>query len=340
MKAKISPKIMDRPRVELQEVIPLPYPFSIQLDISDACNLKCNFCFHSDVESICRNHVKFGIMDYSLYCNIIDGIKESWGDNHEIKKLRLFANGEPLLNPRVIDMIEYADRMKIAEVIEITTNGTLIDDYFVENVAKSGLGIINISVNGLNASQYKEFCGVSIEWDAFVENIAKLFDKRGDCRIFIKLSNIGYSQEEIDLFYQTFGDICDNIFVEGLSADIWKDTDVHNKINVKDMGLYGDRYTSKKVCTSVFTTLFINSFGIAKLCCLDWKSQYVIGDLNRQRIDEIWTGEKLSEIQKKFLQDGRCIPLCEGCDWPEMSTPDNIDLYTDILLERIEQRKR
>ena len=49
MKAVKMAKIYARPRQPLEKVIPLDAPFSVQLDICSACNLKCSFCFHSDL---------------------------------------------------------------------------------------------------------------------------------------------------------------------------------------------------------------------------------------------------------------------------------------------------
>lgn len=110
MKATIQAKINNRKRVPLQEVIPLKYPFSIQIDIADACNMLCNFCFHSDLDAIKEAQVKFGLMKYEVFQKIIDDIAKCWGREKEIKKLRLFALGEPLLNKDLIKMISYAKK--------------------------------------------------------------------------------------------------------------------------------------------------------------------------------------------------------------------------------------
>ncbi len=58
-------KIYARERTPLQEVLPLSAPFAIQIDVCSACNLKCNFCFHSDMETIKKSNVTFGAMSFA-----------------------------------------------------------------------------------------------------------------------------------------------------------------------------------------------------------------------------------------------------------------------------------
>ena len=100
-------KIYARQRTPLEKVIPLEAPFSVQIDICSACNLQCNFCFHSDKAAIDDANIKFGVMQWETYQKIIDDMKTSWGEQ-KIKKLRLFKIGEPLLNRNVCQMVKYA----------------------------------------------------------------------------------------------------------------------------------------------------------------------------------------------------------------------------------------
>ncbi|MBU4009615.1 MAG: radical SAM protein, partial [Proteobacteria bacterium] len=106
MKAQIKPRIDLLNRTKLETVIPLTVPFIINVDPSDACNFQCKFCPTGDRKLMKktpgRNH---GIMDFELYKKIIDDICEF---DKPIKVLRLYKDGEPLLNPRLAEMIRYA----------------------------------------------------------------------------------------------------------------------------------------------------------------------------------------------------------------------------------------
>lgn len=335
MRAVKQAKIYSRPRVNLGKVAPLETPFSVQIDICSACNLKCNFCFHSDLNAIKKAGCKFGLMSYELFVKIIDDMKASWGKG-KIKKLKLFKIGEPLLNPDVSRMIKYAKEAEVAECIEITTNGILLNEKVSLDLIEAGLDILNISVNGIDEQQYKETCQYNIDYEKFVSNIAFFFHNRKQCRVFVKYSDIGYSEEQKDTFYNYFEKICDEMYVETISATLWQDTRIGEVITNQHKGTYGQPITQKEVCPFLFTTMVINDQGIVHLCCVDWKSEYKLGDLKNENIGDVWQGEVLKKYQMLHLNKKKnCIGICKDCESLSASTIDDIDAYTEEILKRM-----
>lgn len=329
-------KIYSRPRVKLEEVIPLEVPFSVQIDVCTICNLKCNFCFHSDADAIKRAGVKFGYMTYELFTKIIDDMKKSWGEG-KVKKLRLFKAGESLLNPNICKMVEYAKQANVAELIEITTNGTLLNEEMNIGLIEAGLDILNISVNGISEEQYKKTCNYNMDFTKFRAGIEHFYNNRKNCKIFIKYSDIGYSEKEKEQFYNLFEDICDEIFVENISANLWQDTNIGEAVLDRNLGTYGQVLEPKQVCPFLFTTMVIDDKGICHLCCVDWKTEYILGDLKVESIGDIWRGDKLREFQKIHLRKKKDdIRICRKCESLSASTIDNIDNHADEILKRIE----
>lgn len=331
-------KIYSRKRQQLENVIPLKVPFAVHIDICSVCNLKCNFCFHSDIKAIKEAQARFGIMPYELFTHIIDDMKRNWTDS-KVKKLRLFKIGEPLLHKDVCKMVHYAKKANIAECIEITTNATLLDDKMNLSLIDAGLDILNISVNGINEQQYQETCNYRLSFVEFRKHIAHFYqNSRGKCKIFIKYSDIGYTEEEKNQFYELFGNICDEIFVETISATLWQDTNIGDYVKNAHKGIYGQDLSGglKQVCPFLFTTMVINDQGIAHLCCVDWKSEYQLGDLKAESIKEIWNGEKLRRYQRLHLEKKKdAIGICKNCESLSGNTIDNIDEHAEELLKRL-----
>lgn len=329
-------KIYARERVNLGEVVPLEVPFSVQIDICSACNLRCNFCFHSDSEAVRKAGVHFGFMSFELFTKIIDDMKIAWGTVSKIKKLRLFKIGEPLLNPNVCKMVKYAKEAEIAECIEITTNGLLLDDEMSMGLINAGLDILNISVNGISEKQYKDTCAVAINFEEYREKIKYFYEYKQSCKVFIKYSDIGYTEEEKESFYHLFEDICDEIFVETISGSLWQDTNIENNIKNAHKGIYGQELKPKAVCPFLFTTMVITDKGIVHLCCVDWKSEYILGDLNHESVADIWNGKKLRLYQRLHLEKKKdTIGICKNCESLMGSTTDDIDEYAEDIMERL-----
>lgn len=258
------------------------------------------------------------------------------GGKPKVKKLRLFYIGEPLLNPHVCEMVAYAKKADVADYIEITTNATLLNEELNRALVDAGLDILNISLNGINEKQYRDTCSYELSFEEFRNNIAHFYQNRKQCRVFIKYSDIGYSEEEKEKFYNLFGNICDEIFVETISSTLWQDTNVSDKIQNAGIGTYGQELIEKKVCPFLFTTMVITDQGLAHLCCVDWKLNYILGDLKKESFSDVWNGKRLRKYQLLHLRGCKDkIDICRNCESLSANNIDNIDDYADELLYRL-----
>jgi len=332
MKAKKIAKIFSATRTPLETVIPRDTPFSIEVDISSVCNLKCKFCFHSDSEKIKKSGIEFGTMDMQLYKKIIDDI----GDfPQKPAKLKLFEFGEPLINKNMPEMVRYAKTKSVANSIETVTNGILLNKKLNRDLVNAGLSRINISVESMSGDSYEKVAGVKINFNEYVENIRDFYNNRGNCLVYIKLIDLGdLTQAEKDSFYNIFGNICDEIFIENV-APVWKDTTANENI-IGTIGSYGQSIDYKFVCPFIFTRMIVNYDGTVALCCTDWQRKELIGNAKDESLYKIWNGEQLRKIQLKHLNGEReNIDLCEGCTTLCTSTIDDIDKYRFEILERM-----
>ena len=72
----------------------------------------------------------------------------------------------------------------------------------------------------------------------------------------------------------------------------------------------------KKSCWMLWKRMCITWDGYVTSCTSDVNGEYLLGDLNKQSIREIWNSEKMMSLKKlhknrKFQE----IPLCSHCDW-------------------------
>jgi len=335
MKAKIKPRIDLENRTKLETVIPLNVPFIINVDPSDICNFQCKFCPTADrglMKSILgRNY----IMDFELYKKIIDDICEF---EKPIKVLRLYKDGEPLLNPKFVEMIKYAKNKKCAERIDTTTNASLLTPEKSLAIIEAGIDRINISIEGIGNKQYFEFSKYKINFNNLVKNITYLYKNRKNCEIIIKINGDAISEDDKKRFFEIFGDIADGVYVEHIMS-CWPEFELKGvKVN-QEFGIYGQKIKEVKVCPYVFYSFSINSDGSASVCFLDWAHKLIIGDIKKESVKDIWNGKKLLDYQKMFLEKKRKEhPVCRNCGQMSHGMPDDIDAYSEKLLEIIRKK--
>lgn len=327
MKAKKSQRIRIENRTLLETVIPLNTPFHIFVDPSAACNFSCKFCFNKDKSKTYHN-----IMSYEMFEKIINDLKTF---PEKLKVLRLYKEGEPLLNKDLPKMIAYAKKMEISETIDFTTNGSMLSSRKNLELINAGLDAINISVQGISEAQYFNISGVKIDFKKYVENIRHLYKNKNNCRVLIKSNDINIPKQDEENFYEIFGDICDEISIEKV-VPIWNDVDISDVKTEFDLGIYNQNINDIQVCPYIFYSMAINSDGSVSSCFSDWQHLNIIGNINDESVYDIWNGERLKNLRIAHLKKNRDIyETCKRCNQLKFATIDNIDKYANDILKKI-----
>lgn len=333
MKAKIKPRIDLENRTKLETVIPLETPFIIFIDPSDKCNFKCKFCPTGNIELMQNTSGRnFGSMDFNLYKKIIDDLKEFEG---KVKVIRLYKDGEPLLNKHFAEMVEYAKKSDKVDRVDTTTNASLLNKDLSLKIIDAGLDRINISIEGMNSKQYLDFSKANVNFEKLVENIAFFYQNKKQCEMIVKINGDIISEEQKQEFYNIFGEIADGINIESVMS-CWPEFELDG-INVNmERGIYGQEIKEVMVCPYVFYSMSINSTGIASACYLDWERKLIIGDVTKESVKTIWNSNEINDLRKLFLRKERkSHPICKNCGQLTHGMPDNIDEYAEELLKRI-----
>ena len=334
MKAKIKPRIDLENRTKLETVIPLKTPFIINIDPSDKCNFQCKFCPTGDRELMKktngRNH---GFLDFELFKKIIDDLNE-FPDN--VKVIRLYKDGEPLLNPHFADMIKYAKNSPKVDRVDTTTNAALLTHDLSLKIIDAGIDRINISIEGMTSEQYMEFSRAKVDFQKLVYEITYLYENRKQCEIIIKINGDTITETQKQEFLDTFGNIADGVFIESI-MDCWP-TFEYEKVEVNETrGIYGQKIKEVSVCPYVFYSFAINSDGTYSLCFLDWHRKLTFANAKDISVKDAWLSDKMNGYRKLFLEGNRkshCI--CKDCGQMKQGAPDNIDKFADELLKKYE----
>ncbi len=200
-------------RNKLSEAVPLLTPYKINIDVANACNFKCNFCFHSiDAKELKKSDFNPGVMDYELFKIIIQQINEF---PEKIKCVGLAGIGEPLLNKRLPAMIQLTKEYNVADKVVVTTNGSLLKQKFTDSLVNAGLDEIIISIEALNNKKYYDITTAKVNFEELVDNIHYLYENKGECKVFVKIVNIAFDDlNDEKIFHEIFDDISDMAYVE------------------------------------------------------------------------------------------------------------------------------
>jgi len=331
MKAKFRSRLAND-RSNLGEIAPLGTPFVLIVDPASHCNFKCRFCPTGDLELIQSTGRYQGAMAFDTFKKIIDDLQEF---SEPVRVLRLYKEGEPLMNKRFAEMVGYARQSDKIKRIDTTTNGVLLTPKTSEKVIAAGIDQINISVNGIRNEQFVELVKTKVNFERYVDNIKYLYGIRGDCEIYVKAIKENLSEDDQKRFLDIFGDIADRVFFEHLFPN-WPGFD--DDIIPKDcaVGLYGDEVIERSVCPYIFYSTTVNSDGSVSLCVQDWARKLVVGSVAEQSVKDIWLGQRINAHRLSHLNGCRKNnATCGQCQCMSLGVFDNIDSKAEEIKERL-----
>ena len=333
MRARVQRRVSAKNTVVLGSVLPLDTPFVLLVDPSNLCNMRCAFCPSGNRDLIRKTGRYQGNLDFALFTKIVDDLKEF---SSPIKVLRLYKEGEPLLNPHFSDMVRYAKESKRVLRVDTTTNGVLLNPKLNRQIVEAGLDQINISVNGVSPEQIYKFTRAKVDVRKYCDNIRDLYENRGSCEIYVKAIKENLSPDEQSLFFDMFGDISDRIYLENLSP-AWPEFSFDGMEMKFSSGHYGQPIVHRRVCPYIFYVMVVNSDGTTSLCVGDWKHTSSYGDVRQQSVRDIWLGRVINSHRMAHLENRRSeYSLCAACQVISHGTLENIDEFAEEIRQRLQ----
>lgn len=275
-------------------------PQEISLEITNRCNLKCIMCPHSDLKR------PIGDMEFPLFKKII---KEAAGT---LELIYLHLAGEPLLHPRLFDMIDICKREKIP--VGISTNATLLDERCSRDLIKSGLDYIILSFDGFTPETYEN-----------IRRGASFHKTMKNIETFLRLKGKG-GKRPFTVVQLVYMEKNKTEMEDFLSFWNKKEIDVVRTkpfINYPGLDLHLSaikRIDIDEPCFLLWRQMAIYWDGTVSACCFDYIGGCPIGDLKRQSLKEVWNSIDMQEIRKRHLTErSNTIRICANCERPHLN---------------------
>lgn len=316
MTAEVKPNY-DSNRKKLADIIPITHPFTVYIEQTKYCNFKCFYCIHSTRDEKGGEFQKLGHemkhMDFNMYEKIIKQLSEF---PQGIKRIVFSGLGEPLMNPRLPEMVKIAVDAKIANRVEVITNGLLLTPHVADALIDAGITNINISIQGIDALGYKKTCGAKIDFDKLLENLSYLYNHKKNTQIYIKAIDATLKTEaNKNKFFDIFGKIADRIYIEHLIV-MQQQMDDLKKVVDKTKNFYGEKLDiTRKVCAQAFYFLQIGCEYDTFPCPVPGLGKGLsMGNVQDNTLLEIWNGEQRKKLLRTMLELNKdSIPECSNC---------------------------
>jgi len=276
---------------------PANFPFIVDLEPTNYCNLKCLFCGQQTMKR------QKGFMSWETFRQVV-------GECKKYKTpIRFIRWGEPFLHPDIFEFIEYVKFCKLP--LHITTNGLFLDKEGLENIVRLELDSIIFSFQGATKEEY-ELVRNNNRYDELRENIEGLVgirDKKPKPYIHITSTMTNETEEEISAFKDYWGKIVDLVTTGKTNLSRVPTNILRSK---ETIGRY------YRPCTEVYQKLSVNWNGEVTCCCADFDDFMIVGDLAVDTLHHIWNTSKRLETFRWMLDNNmhQSLTLCSTCWHP------------------------
>jgi len=275
-------------------------PNTIYLEVTNCCNAKCHMCPNKTLK---RGR---GVMSWEIFKGVIDQCKDIEGGGLNIF---LHHQGEPLLDPMLINRIIYTKKNLPKSFIAFNSNGALLTKEKSREIIKAGLDQITISIDAASKETYPQIRN-GLDYDTTIKNVNDLLAIRrnlgSNMMITLQMVICDKNKHEVKAF-----------------KELWSDKGV--RITIKPMHSFLTQGTStlspelnkKQIlpCMQPFMFMFVYWNGDLGMCCWDADRYFPgLGNITNQSIEAAFNSEVYKSIRRLMAKkDCKDLVPCGKC---------------------------
>lgn len=309
-KGKAGNYLLDREEMAfyLKDHFPSLYgaPRNIMVEVSTQCNLRCRMCFY--YAPGCGSglfNTGAGLLGLEPFRQRVDRIRDVFG---AYPVLDLNGRGEPLLNPDLPAMVQYA-KMK-GFTCYLSTNGSLLGSDLSEALLDAGLDKLAVSLDAVDGETYSKIRKGG-DYDLTIKNIQRFLDIREKqsyrkTELLVKMILQPENGYQYVPFVDLWGGIANHIAV-------WGNCETGPEGSRTDFRAAS--FDGFDACVSLWGNFMVTLDGKIYPCCLICSSRAYEDALgSMDDLDHFWTAPKVQEYRRLALDGhGDSIPFCKGC---------------------------
>jgi len=245
-------------------------------------------------------------MPGELYRKVIDEI-----DSYGIEGLWLYHLGESLLHPEFRENIRHISTKKNLGDIWLSTNGQYFDEENIKVVLESNISYINFSAHAVTKETYSTVAPKGT-FEVVQGNLEKFYELKGTNDLprkpFLHCQMIEQetTKHEVNAFINKHYSRADIVSINMLE---------YVNLPNNSYGLKQRERTSLTSCLRVSRNdCFICSNGHVTLCDAAYNGELYLGDVNEQKLYDVWNGEQRAEIlELNENQRMHELEFCRSC---------------------------
>ena len=279
------------------------------VEITNACNLNCSYCstWERKTEFISPESFQHLLTEIAPFSDYV----------------YLHVKGEPFLHPELPTLLKQCHDKNIQ--VNITTNGTLINNVKETLLSEPALRQINFSLHSFDLTQSSQNKRQSV-----LDILSFTKEALAKTRIYISLRlwnlNKNRSPEEIEKNKPIFSLLetelnlpykIEDKLIDGSSIKLFDHLYLNFDNEFRWPSLADEEIGDHGFCHALRDQVGILVDGTVVPCCLDGDGVVNLGNVYRQSLESIVDSERARKIYEGFSDNKAVEPLCRKCSFKE-----------------------
>ena len=283
-------------------------PLSISTELTNKCNLHCPHC-SSGSGLMGRER---GFMDIELFKKVMKELSPY------LFNVNLYFQGEPMLHPLFFSFV--GNCLKTNSIV--STNGHFLSPENSEQIVRSGLNKLIISLDGMDQETYSTY-RVNGSLNQVIDGLNNVTHAKkkynASLKIEIQFLVNRFNEHQIPGVKQLAKRIQASLSLKSMqiidkeNIASWLPSESRFRRYEIKKGDYAIKNSLPDRCARLWFNPVITWDGKVVPCCFDKNAEYVMGDLNHDSFREIWNGPKYRIFRRRILSGRQSIEMCRNC---------------------------
>ena len=280
------------------------FPIFLQIEPSYKCNFKYPMCTQGDPKLMEKFGYEGGLSTEDV-AKILNEAKK-----YNCPSVAIYGDNEPFLIKNIPEWFSMARDAGFLDIMAIS-NGSVMTESLAERILDSGLTRLRFSLDAVTSETYARIRigGTFKKTIKNIEMFLKARAKRGAKlpQVGVNFVKMSINQHELEAFIERWEKEVDFIIVQDfMKPDIdgdYQELDISNRPQVENFR-----------CNQPWQRLYIRGNGDVTVCCAQFNSYLVIGNIRKDSLYDLWNSKKSKEF-RAMHKDGRYYenPICLKC---------------------------
>ena len=296
-----------------KKISSLGFPISMAIEPTTSCNLRCPEC-PSGLRQFSR---PIGMLEPSFFKNTIDSVYK------ELIYLTFYFQGEPYLNPNFLDMVKYVSDKGI--YTSTSTNAHYLTKEQAQKTVESRLNRLIISIDGTTQETYEQY-RIGGQLQKVIDGTKNIIEAKK--KLKSKTPHIVFQFLVVKPNEHQLADVKKLAAVLGVDEVVFKTAQVYNFENGNPLipanikysrykknsdGTYSIKNKLLNQCWRMWSSCVVTWDGLVVPCCFDKDAKHQLGDLKKQKFNELWKSSKYQSFRLSILKSRQEIDICKNC---------------------------